>query len=90
MPLYEYECEECGEIREVVQKFSDAPLTICSRCCGKLHKLISSNSFHLKGSGWYVTDYVSSPAKQSTTTPSSCDDKTGKDKASSKPKNGSN
>ena len=56
MPIYEYECEKCGKILEIMQKFSDAPLSECE-CHGKLKKLISSSSFHLKGSGWYVTDY---------------------------------
>ena len=56
MPIYEYECEKCGKTFEVLQKFSDAPLTSCD-CSGKLRKLISQSSFHLKGSGWYVTDY---------------------------------
>ncbi|MGB5155863.1 FmdB family zinc ribbon protein [Desulfobacterium sp. N47] len=58
MPIYEYECEKCGKIDEVIQKFSDKPLTKCKSCSGKLHKLISHNSFQLKGSGWYVTDYA--------------------------------
>jgi putative FmdB family regulatory protein len=58
MPIYEYECESCGEVIENWQKFSDAPLTMCESCGGKLHKLISHSSFHLKGSGWYVTDYA--------------------------------
>jgi putative FmdB family regulatory protein len=57
MPLYEYQCTTCGEIEEAIQKFSDPPLTTCRRCSGKLHKLISQSSFHLKGTGWYVTDY---------------------------------
>jgi len=59
MPIYEYQCENCGEITEALQKFSDAPLTDCSHCQGKLRKLISQSSFHLKGTGWYVTDYKS-------------------------------
>jgi len=58
MPLYEYECAQCGDLTEALQKFSDKPLTRCKNCDGKLHKLISHSSFHLKGSGWYVTDYV--------------------------------
>jgi putative FmdB family regulatory protein len=57
MPIYEYECEKCGKTMEVMQKFSDSPLTTCD-CSGHLHKLISRSSFHLKGSGWYVTDYA--------------------------------
>ncbi|WP_028325104.1 FmdB family zinc ribbon protein [Desulfatirhabdium butyrativorans] len=59
MPIYEYECTQCGQIEEVLQKFSDEPLTTCKKCSGKLHKLISQSSFHLKGTGWYVTDYAS-------------------------------
>jgi putative FmdB family regulatory protein len=58
MPLYEYECSECGRIEEVLQSFSDKPLKKCRHCKGKLHKLISQSSFHLKGTGWYVTDYA--------------------------------
>ena len=58
MPIYEYECTQCGRIEEVLQKFSDKPLTTCKHCSGKLHKLISHSTFHLKGSGWYVTDYA--------------------------------
>ena len=57
MPLYEYQCTTCGKIEEAIQKFSDAPLTTCKHCSGKLTKLISQSSFHLKGTGWYVTDY---------------------------------
>ena len=59
MPIYEYECTKCGKIDEVLQKFSDKPLKKCKQCSGKLHKLISQSSFHLKGTGWYVTDYAS-------------------------------
>jgi putative FmdB family regulatory protein len=58
MPIYEYECTKCGKIEEVLQKFSDKPLLRCRHCSGKLHKLISHSSFHLKGTGWYVTDYA--------------------------------
>ena len=57
MPIYEYQCQKCGTIEEALQKFSDNPLTKCRHCTGKLHKLVSRSSFHLKGTGWYVTDY---------------------------------
>lgn len=57
MPIYEYECLSCRQIKEAVQRFSDPPLTECSHCHGQLRKLISRSTFHLKGSGWYVTDY---------------------------------
>lgn len=59
MPIYEYECTKCGEITEVWQKFSDPPITRCEKCSGKVRKLISQSTFHLKGTGWYVTDYGS-------------------------------
>ena len=65
MPIYEYECTNCGKITEEIQKFSDAPFTKCKSCSGKLHKLISHSSFHLKGSGWYVTDYANKTAQSS-------------------------
>ena len=58
MPIYEYQCSTCGEVEEAIQKFSDKPLTKCRHCSGKLHKLISQSAFHLKGTGWYVTDYA--------------------------------
>ena len=58
MPIYEYECSKCGKTSEAMQRFSDAPLTECSHCHGQLRKLISMSTFHLKGSGWYTTDYA--------------------------------
>ncbi|MBW1777001.1 MAG: zinc ribbon domain-containing protein [Deltaproteobacteria bacterium] len=58
MPVYEYECTQCGQIEEAFQKFSDKPLTRCRHCSGRLRKLISRSTFHLKGTGWYVTDYA--------------------------------
>ena len=58
MPIYEYECEKCGEVIERFQNFSDKPLKKCENCSGKLHKIISQSTFHLKGTGWYVTDYA--------------------------------
>lgn len=65
MPIYEYECIKCGKIKEAVQKISDNPLTVCPHCSGKLQKLISQTSFHLKGTGWYVTDYANGSRKPS-------------------------
>jgi putative FmdB family regulatory protein len=68
MPIYEYECTKCGNIEEALQKFSDKPLTRCGHCKGKLTKLVSQSTFHLKGSGWYATDYANKskdPAKPS-------------------------
>ncbi len=59
MPIYEYECDKCGHHIEVLQKFSDPPVTECEECRSKMKKLISHSTFHLKGTGWYVTDYAS-------------------------------
>ena len=58
MPIYEYQCNRCRQVTEALQKFSDPALTECPYCSGRLKKLMSLNSFHLKGSGWYVTDYA--------------------------------
>ena len=57
MPLYEYKCRHCDHVFEVLQKINAEPLQECISCGGSVEKLISSTSFQLKGSGWYVTDY---------------------------------
>jgi putative FmdB family regulatory protein len=57
MPIYEYRCLDCGHQFELMQKFSDPPAEACTSCSGTVQKLISRSAFHLKGSGWYVTDY---------------------------------
>lgn len=64
MPIYEYKCEECGHAMEAIQKFSEDPLTECPEC-GKpaLKKQLSASAFHLKGSGWYQTDFKDSGSK---------------------------
>lgn len=67
MPIYEYECTSCGNIEEALQKFSDKPLKKCRHCSGKLHKLVSQSTFHLKGTGWYVTDYANKSKSTSNT-----------------------
>jgi putative FmdB family regulatory protein len=64
MPIYEYECPNCGKHHEVMQRFSDKPLCRCPECGGHMHKLISHTSFILKGTGWYVTDYASPERKK--------------------------
>jgi putative FmdB family regulatory protein len=66
MPIYEYQCSRCGNIEEAIQKFSDKPLSKCRQCSGRLHRLISQSTFHLKGSGWYVTDYADKSKNSST------------------------
>ena len=57
MPLYEYECEKCGNRFEKIQKFSDPLETTCPKCGGAVHKLVSSPAIQFKGSGFYITDY---------------------------------
>ena len=56
MPTYQYVCTECGEPLEVVQKFSDAALTDCPSCNGRLRKVFSAAGIIFKGSGFYRTD----------------------------------
>jgi putative FmdB family regulatory protein len=58
MPLYEYECEKCGQRFERIQKFSDPPVDKCPSCEGTVRKLLSSPAIQFKGSGWYITDYA--------------------------------
>ena len=58
MPLYEYECDACGQRFEIIQKFSDAPASTCKQCGkGPVHRLLSSPAIQFKGTGWYITDY---------------------------------
>lgn len=60
MPIYEYQCTDCGHRLETIQRFSDAPLTDCPQCAhAALKKLVSAPAFRLKGSGWYETDFKS-------------------------------
>jgi putative FmdB family regulatory protein len=56
MPIYQYRCESCGVAFERVQHFSDAPLTQCPECDGKVHRVIQPVGIIFKGSGFYVTD----------------------------------
>ncbi|MDR1237707.1 MAG: zinc ribbon domain-containing protein [Propionibacteriaceae bacterium] len=56
MPTYQYRCTVCGKDLEVVQKFSDAPLTECPECSGQLRKVFSAVGVVFKGSGFYATD----------------------------------
>jgi putative FmdB family regulatory protein len=65
MPLYQYECEKCGERFDVRQKFVDSPLSVHENCGGAVHRLLSAPALQFKGSGFYITDY----AKNSTSQP---------------------
>lgn len=65
MPLYEYKCESCGKTFEVIQKFADEPLKTHPECGGIVERLFSAPAFHLKGTGWYATDYGKGNGKSS-------------------------
>jgi putative FmdB family regulatory protein len=60
MPLYEYKCDQCGDVFELIQKFSDEPLTVHEKCGGPVRRLVSAPALQFKGSGWYVNDYAKS------------------------------
>ncbi|MFT4242874.1 MAG: zinc ribbon domain-containing protein [Acidovorax sp.] len=58
MPIYAYKCGSCGHAKDVLQKISDAPLTLCPACGAEtFSKQVTAAGFQLKGSGWYVTDF---------------------------------
>jgi putative FmdB family regulatory protein len=58
MPLYEYKCQKCASVFEVIQKISDSPLTECPECGGRLKKVLAAPAIQFKGSGFYITDYA--------------------------------
>ncbi len=68
MPIYEYQCERCGNGFEKWQKFSEPVDDKCPTCEGKSRRLISQSTFVLKGTGWYVTDYGRKDSSSSTQT----------------------
>jgi putative FmdB family regulatory protein len=86
LPIYEYKCEGCGEVFEVIQKFADEPLAVHEKCGGHVHRLMSAPSFQFKGSGWYVTDYakgnVSGPPKHESGKSESAKGESGKTESS--------
>lgn len=64
MPIYEYQCTECGALHEALRKISDPPLTDCPACSKPaLRKKVSAAAFRLAGSGWYETDFKSGSKK---------------------------
>jgi putative FmdB family regulatory protein len=63
MPIYEYECQKCNARQEVYQKVDDKPPKKCSKCGGRLERMISAPAIQFKGSGWYVTDYAGGSRK---------------------------
>ena len=82
MPIYEYRCAKCGHQDEHLQKVSEPRISVCPSC-GKAsyEKQLSAAGFHLKGSGWYATDFRNSGAKPA--------EKKSGDKAESKTEAGS-
>ena len=81
MPIYAYKCSSCGHAKDVLQKLSDAPLSVCPACGAEaFSKQVTAAGFQLKGSGWYATDFKGSsgtsvktdtaPAKEAATTES--------------------
>lgn len=70
MPIYAYACSNCGAQQDVMQKMSDAPLTVCPEC-GKetFTKQLTAAGFQLKGNGYYVTDFKDKPKTESACSP---------------------
>ena len=65
MPLYEYQCTNCEERVEILQRISDPPYSHCPKCGAEMKKLLSAPAIQFKGSGFYKTDYASKPAAKS-------------------------
>ncbi len=63
--MYEYRCEKCGKVFEVIQKFSDSPLETHADCGGRVERLLSTPALQFKGSGWYITDYAKGSSSKS-------------------------
>jgi putative FmdB family regulatory protein len=82
MPIYEYKCQQCGAHFEKRQSVSDAPLTTCEKCHGKLEKQWSLAGFQFKGAGWYVTDYSGKKSGEKSEKSASGDSTTSTDSAS--------
>lgn len=70
MPLYEYQCKQCGHRFEKIKRFSDEPEKICPECSGQVEQMISAPAVQFKGEGWYVTDYAKKGSKKSALTES--------------------
>ena len=89
MPIYEYECTDCGNLIEVIQKIGARAPGRCEKCTGKLKKKISRASFQLKGGGWYSDGYGSSSGSSSDSEGTPKKDKKDKtDKTEKKEKDG--
>jgi putative FmdB family regulatory protein len=94
MPLYEYECTQCHEHTEKIQKFSDPEITICPHCSGHLERVLSAPAVTFKGGGWYADGYGNAKPKSIGDSKSSTDSKnttstSTSDSANSSPKESS-
>jgi putative FmdB family regulatory protein len=68
MPIYAYKCSSCGHTQDVLQKVSDAPLTVCTACgAATFAKQLTAAGFQLKGNGWYATDFKDGKGKSTET-----------------------
>jgi putative FmdB family regulatory protein len=77
MPLYEYECDSCGQHFELIRRFSDPAVDVCAVCGkGPVRRLLSSPAIQFKGSGWYITDYARKAKSEKTSGEKSADGKT--------------
>lgn len=84
MPTYEYRCKDCGQPLEVVQKFTDDPLTVCPECGGRLRKVFGNIGITFKGSGFYKTDSRNGAKPAEKRTSGDGDGASAKDKDTSK------
>jgi len=85
MPMYEYKCAQCGDVFELIQKFSDEPLKVHQGCGGAVERLISAPAFQFKGSGWYITDYAKKNGSSSSSSPESKTESKTESKSETKP-----
>lgn len=84
MPTYAYECSNCGEQFERVQKFTDEPVTKCPKCKkNKVRRVVQASAIVFKGSGWYITDHRSNSKKTASSSSSHSDSSNG-DKSAEK------
>jgi putative FmdB family regulatory protein len=84
MPIYAYKCASCGHAKDVLQKISDAPLSVCPACgAASFAKQVTAAGFQLKGSGWYVTDFRDNGKKKDAAKKSEDTAKTSGDSATS-------
>ncbi|MGK5641226.1 FmdB family zinc ribbon protein [Streptomyces sp. URMC 126] len=89
MPTYQYQCTECGEGLEAVQKFTDDALTVCPSCDGRLKKVFSAVGIVFKGSGFYRNDSRGSSSSSTPASSSSSSSKTSSTASSSASTSGS-